>query len=291
MVTKSKNPVVATTAGAVAGVIETLLVWPMEMIKTNLQLGTMRAQYTCMVGGFRYHVQADGAGSLYRGLAPVLVGTIPKAGIRFGAYDVMKRALAGENGEVSTVRNLAAGTIAGGVEAALAMTPVETLKTKLIGANVGVWEGTRMILAREGFLGLYQGLSATILKQSSNQGLRFMCFSEFQKHINPEFLERHGLIRDAQNMTGGQRALLGLLGGMTAGLISVFGNNRTTGAAIYEHARLLPPVASERRNPFLLLWGGPSTWTSGPGPRRDFHVVRQHHAVRIAARRDLKRST
>lgn len=66
MVTKSKNPMVATTAGAIAGGIETLTIWPMEMIKTNLQLGTMRAQYTGMIGGFRYHVQTDGVGSLYR---------------------------------------------------------------------------------------------------------------------------------------------------------------------------------------------------------------------------------
>lgn len=44
---------------------------------------------------------------------------------------------------------------------------IETLKTKLIGANAGVWEGTKMILAKEGVRGIYQGLFATILKQVS----------------------------------------------------------------------------------------------------------------------------
>lgn len=42
---------------------------------------------------------------------------------------------------------------------------IETLKTKLIGANAGVWEGTKAILAKEGVRGIYQGLFATILKQ------------------------------------------------------------------------------------------------------------------------------
>ncbi|EEY66480.1 tricarboxylate transporter, putative [Phytophthora infestans T30-4] len=227
MVTKSKNPMVATTAGAIAGGIEILTIWPMEMIKTNLQLGTMRAQYTGMIGGFRYHVQTDGVGSLYRGLAPVLLGSIPKAGIRFGVFDYIKQRLADENGKTSAMRNLAAGMIAGSIEATLATTPIETLKTKLIGANAGMWEGTRMILAKEGISGIYQGLWATILKQSTNQGLRFMWFSEFQKRVSPEFLERHGIITDAQNMTGSQRASLSLVGGMTAGIFSVFGNNRT----------------------------------------------------------------
>ncbi|KAJ8540557.1 hypothetical protein ON010_g12670 [Phytophthora cinnamomi] len=217
---------VATTAGAIAGGIETLTIWPMEMIKTNLQLGTMRAQYTGMVGGFRYHVQTDGVGSLYRGLAPVLVGSIPKAGIRFGAFDFIKRKLADEDGKTSAVRNLAAGMMAGAIEATFTTTPIETLKTKLIGANAGVWEGTKMILAKEGIRGIYQGLWATILKQSTNQGLRFMWFSEFQKRVSPEFLERHGIINDAQTMTGSQRASLSLIGGMTAGIFSVFGNNR-----------------------------------------------------------------
>lgn len=41
---------------------------------------------------------------------------------------------------------------------------IETLKTKLIGANAGVWQGTKMILAKEGIRGVYQGLTATILK-------------------------------------------------------------------------------------------------------------------------------
>ncbi|KAG1704067.1 hypothetical protein DVH05_006080 [Phytophthora capsici] len=227
MVTKSKNPMVATTAGAIAGGIETLTIWPMEMIKTNLQLGTMRTQYTGMISGFRYHVQTDGVESLYRGLAPVLVGSIPKAGIRFGAFDFIKQRLADENGKTSAMRNLAAGMMAGAIEATLTTTPIETLKTKLIGANAGVWEGTKMILAKEGIRGIYQGLWATILKQSTNQGLRFMWFSEFQKRVSPEFLERHGIINDAQNMTGSQRASLSLIGGMTAGIFSVFGNNRT----------------------------------------------------------------
>uniref|UniRef100_A0AAV1TJ63 Tricarboxylate transport protein n=1 Tax=Peronospora matthiolae TaxID=2874970 RepID=A0AAV1TJ63_9STRA len=225
MASKPKNPMVATTAGAIAGGIETLSIWPMEMIKTNLQLGTMRAQYKGMVSGFRYHIQTDGVRSLYRGLAPVLVGSIPKAGIRFGAFDYLKRQLADENGTTSAVRNLAAGMMAGAVEAVLATTPIETIKTKLIGANAGLWEGTKMIVAKEGLRGMYQGLWATILKQSTNQGLRFMWFSEFQKHVNPAFLERHGVISDAENMTGSQRASLSLVGGMTAGIFSVFGNN------------------------------------------------------------------
>ncbi|RLN60156.1 hypothetical protein BBJ29_008606 [Phytophthora kernoviae] len=189
MPSKSKNPVVATTAGAIAGGIETLAVWPMEMIKTNLQLGSMRAQYTGMLAGVRYHVRTDGIGSLYRGLTPVLLGSLPKAGVRFGAFDLVKAQLADENGKISATRNFAAGMIAGAIEATLAMTPIETLKTKLIGANTGVWEGTQLILAKDGIRGFYQGLLATVLKQTRMQGLQapkykstFDCFHQMLLH-------------------------------------------------------------------------------------------------------------
>lgn len=121
---KAKNPLVATTAGAIAGGIETAVIWPMEMIKTNLQLGTMRAHYTGMIAGFRYHVRTDGVLSLYRGLAPVLVGSIPKAGIRFGAFDYLKQRFADEHGRSTPLRNLTAGMAAGAMEAALMTTPV-----------------------------------------------------------------------------------------------------------------------------------------------------------------------
>lgn len=221
---KSKNPVVATTAGAVAGGIETMVIWPMEMIKTNMQLGTMKQHYTGMLGGFKYHIRTDGALSLYRGLAPVLVGSIPKAGIRFGTFDFFKTRFAGEHGE-TPLRNLAAGMLAGAIEATVATTPIETLKTKLIGANAGVWQGTKMILAKEGIRGIYQGLFATILKQSSNQGLRFMWFTEYKRRISPEVLERHNIVADAKNMTNSQHAAYSLVGGISAGIFSVFGNN------------------------------------------------------------------
>jgi solute carrier family 25 (mitochondrial citrate transporter), member 1 len=41
--------------------------------------------------------------------------------------------------------------------------------------------GVKQILATEGPRGLYQGVGATVMKQGSNQGLRFMWFNEYKK--------------------------------------------------------------------------------------------------------------
>ena len=85
---KSKNPLSALTAGCIAGGVEATAVWPMEYIKTQLQLQSKakgaKLPYTGMISGLSYTVRNTGFLSLYRGLAPTLIGSIPKAGIRFG---------------------------------------------------------------------------------------------------------------------------------------------------------------------------------------------------------------
>jgi solute carrier family 25 citrate transporter 1 len=141
------------------------------------------------------------------------VGTIPKAGIRFGGNAYFKKLLAGENGKLNMGQQFLAGMGAGTVEAVLAVTPMETIKTKLIQSNMSLVPGVQAILRDSGLSGLYQGLFATILKQSSNQGLRFMFFNKY-KDLMTDYGQGSPL-----------NPLTALMGGMMAGCFSTFGNN------------------------------------------------------------------
>ena len=108
----------------------------MEYIKTQLQLQTKAAgvkpAYNGMVSGLVYTVKTTGFFSLYKGLSVTLVGSIPKAGIRFGANSYCKKLLADDKGKLNMGQQFLAGVGAGTVEAILAVTPMETIKTKLI---------------------------------------------------------------------------------------------------------------------------------------------------------------
>ena len=131
--------------------------------------------FTGVISGLVYTVKTTGFFSLYNGLGVTLVGSVPKAGIRFGGNAYCKQLLSdGKGGKLSMGQQFLAGMGAGTVEAILAVTPMETIKTKLIQTNQGLIDGVRTIVKESGLRGLYQGLVATILKQSSNQGLRFM---------------------------------------------------------------------------------------------------------------------
>lgn len=75
---------------------------------------------------------------------------------------------------------LLCGLGAGVCEAIFAVTPMETIKVKFINDQNslkpkfrGFFHGVREIVREQGFRGTYQGLTATILKQGSNQAIRF----------------------------------------------------------------------------------------------------------------------
>ena len=111
---------------------------------------------------------------------PVLVyGSIPKSAVRFGSFEQFKRQAADERGNLSPGARLLCGLGAGVSEAILAVTPMETVKVKFISdqrsANPqykGFAHGVRTIIAAEGIMGTYRGLTATMMKQGSNQAIR-----------------------------------------------------------------------------------------------------------------------
>jgi len=208
------NKLLPLAAGCIAGGVEATAVWPMEFIKTQLQLQGKNSKlpYDGMISGLKYTVKEGGFLSLYRGLTPTLLGSIPKAGIRFGLNATIKEKLKDKDGKLTIGKNFVAGLGAGVAEALLIVAPVETVKTKCIDLNMSFLDGMKHILKNEGVAGIYQGAFATALKQGSNQGLRFMWFNEYKRIISND---------GEKELT----PLLRLFGGMSAGCFSTLGNN------------------------------------------------------------------
>ena len=181
-------------AGCIAGAIETTATWPFEYIKTQLQLRRQVIQrqkksaddektdgilvmaseeepeeepFTDMCTGFVYIVKTYGFWALYRGLAPTLLGSIPKAGIRFGLDAWFGDLLRDDQGDLSIFKYFCAGLAAGVVEALIIVAPVETIKTKCIELNMSFISGLQEIILTEGIWGIYHGVFATVLKQGS----------------------------------------------------------------------------------------------------------------------------
>jgi solute carrier family 25 citrate transporter 1 len=70
------------------------------------------------------------------------------------------------------------------------VTPQETLKTKLIHDKLSaepkyrnVFHGISSIVSEKGIGGMYKGYLATLMKQSSNQAVRFLVFDQTQAQL------------------------------------------------------------------------------------------------------------
>lgn len=208
-------------AGGITGGIEICITFPTEYVKTQLQLDEKggNKRYDGIADCVKKTVKERGFLGLYRGLSVLLYGSIPKSAARFGAFEYFRGNMADGRGQLSNSGKLLCGLGAGICEAILAVTPMETIKVKFINDQrsaspqyKGFAHGVRTIVKQEGLSGIYKGLTPTILKQGSNQAIRFFVM-ETLKDI---------YMGDDRNKPV-PKPIVGLFG-VIAGAASVFGN-------------------------------------------------------------------
>jgi solute carrier family 25 citrate transporter 1 len=206
-------------AGGITGGIEICITYPTEYVKTQLQLDEKVGKYKGIIDCAKQTVGERGVGGLYRGLSVLVYGSIPKSAVRFGSFETFKKNMMDEQGNLSPLSRLLCGLGAGVSEAILAVTPMETVKVKFINdqrsANPkykGFYHGVRSIINEQGIRGVYQGVSATIMKQGSNQAIRFYVMESCKDWY-----------REGDSKKPVPKLIVGGFGAL-AGAASVFGN-------------------------------------------------------------------
>lgn len=199
--------------GGITGAIEISITYPTEFTKTVMQLYSEKNNMGA-VGVMRDTVKRQGFLGLYKGYSALLLFSVPKNQVRFGTYTFAK-----ENIFTGPSRrdNFLCGIMAGAAEALCVVTPQETLKTKLIHDKLSetpkyknVFHGVYTISKQSGIGGMYKGAAATFMKQSSNQGVRFVVYTDTASWLS-SYIDNKPL-RD-------------MLAGMFAGFCSTMFNN------------------------------------------------------------------
>ncbi|XP_034026620.1 tricarboxylate transport protein B, mitochondrial [Thalassophryne amazonica] len=217
---KLTHPGKAILAGGIAGGIEICITFPTEYVKTQLQLDEKAnpPKYKGIADCVKQTVQGHGVKGLYRGLSSLLYGSIPKSAVRFGMFEFLSNHAKDESGRLGSTRGLLCGLGAGIMEAILVVCPMETIKVKFIHDQTsafpkykGFFHGVREIVRVQGLRGTYQGLTATVLKQGSNQAIRFFVMTSLKnwyrgdnpnKAINPLVTGVFGAIAGAASVFG-----------------------------------------------------------------------------------------
>jgi len=215
-----KNPLKAVLAGGIAGGIEICITYPTEYVKTQLQLDAKATnpRYTGIGDCVKKTMQGHGVRGLYRGISSLLYGSIPKASVRFGMYEAIRNQLVTPGAKMTSWDSIRCGLGAGVAEAILIVCPMETIKVKFIHDQTlaqpkyrGFVHGVTEIVKEQGIRGTYQGLVPTIIKQGSNQAIRFVVFNGLKDWIKGD---------SDRPITVIEKGIAGAL----AGAASVFGN-------------------------------------------------------------------
>ncbi|PFH45635.1 hypothetical protein AMATHDRAFT_8874 [Amanita thiersii Skay4041] len=184
---EKEKPLHSLFAGATAGAVEAFVTYPTEFVKTRSQFGGKKEPPLTII---RDTLKTKGVKGLYSGCTALVIGNATKAGVRFVSYDHFKQKLADSEGKVSAPRSLLAGLGAGMMEAIFAVTPSETIKTKLIDDSKrpvpqyrGLIHGTTSIVKQEGLSGIYRGLFPVMMRQGANSAIRFTTYTTLKQFV------------------------------------------------------------------------------------------------------------
>ncbi|RID77663.1 hypothetical protein BRARA_A00553 [Brassica rapa] len=185
---QSKIPIPASLlAGACAGVSQTLLTYPLELVKTRLTI--QRGVYKGIFDAFVKIIREEGPTELYRGLAPSLIGVVPYAATNYFAYDSLRKAYRSfsKQEKIGNIETLLIGSLAGALSST-ATFPLEVARKHMqVGAVSGrvvyknMLDALVSILEHEGILGWYIGLGPSCLKLVPAAGISFMCYEACKK--------------------------------------------------------------------------------------------------------------
>lgn len=162
-------------AGALAGFVNTLVLSPLDVVKTRLQAqgsGVLQnANYRGPIDALTAMLRQEGFQSYYRGLSASLWAFVPNWAIYWYSYESFKRLYTRQGHRPSPLVHVFSAISAGGVTA-VTTAPFWTLKSRLqvdmaVAASQrryrSVPHGFRRIIKEEGISGLYKGLTPTLL--------------------------------------------------------------------------------------------------------------------------------
>jgi len=183
VVREKKLPLpIKLVVGAVAGVIGTSCIFPIDMVKTRLQASTNT--YSSPIDCFRKILATEGGPrALYRGLAANLIGVTPEKAIKLAANEVFREALENPDGSIALHNEILAGAGAGTCQV-IATNPMEITKIRMqMQALLPIAERQTLLQVVQslGIRGMYTGSLATLSRDVPFSLLFFPGYANLKK--------------------------------------------------------------------------------------------------------------
>ncbi|XP_066590259.1 calcium-binding mitochondrial carrier protein SCaMC-2 isoform X2 [Prorops nasuta] len=177
-------------AGSLAGGISQSTIYPLEVLKTRLAL-RKTGEFSGIVDAAKKIYNQNGLKSFYRGYIPNLIGILPYAGIDLAVYETLKNSYLrthDKNEQPAFWLLLLCGT-ASSTAGQVCSYPLALVRTRLQAqvcpekdpnTMLGVFKD---ILHKEGFFGLYRGLTPNFLKVAPAVSISYVVYEHFRRAL------------------------------------------------------------------------------------------------------------
>ncbi|KAG2364124.1 mitochondrial carrier domain-containing protein [Suillus spraguei] len=176
-------------AGALAGITEHAVMFPIDSIKTRMQVfaTSPAAVYTGIGNAFTRISSTEGMRALWRGVSSVILGAGPAHAVHFGTYEAMKE-LAGGN----AAGNQWLATSLAGASATIAsdalMNPFDVIKQRMQVHQSefrSVFTALRVVYQKEGLAAFYVSYPTTLMMSVPFTAVQFTVYEHMKKLLNP----------------------------------------------------------------------------------------------------------
>ncbi|CAN8205940.1 unnamed protein product [Coccothraustes coccothraustes] len=178
-------------AGAVAGIMEHTVMYPVDSVKTRMQSlqPDPKAQYRGVWEALRRMVLTEGFWRPLRGIDVTMLGAGPAHALYFACYEKMKKSLSDilQPGGNSHLANGIAGSVATLLHDAV-MNPAEVVKQRLQMFNspyTSVLGCVRTVHRTEGLGAFYRSYTTQLTMNVPFQAIHFITYELMQEHLNP----------------------------------------------------------------------------------------------------------
>lgn len=181
---KMVNSVLKTfAAGALSGACSTVVLQPLDLIKTRLQQSPNSSLYQAA----KVIAKTEGISGFWTGVTPSLWRTVPGIGLYFSCYHSLSSCVTTDNQPLTSTQSLTIGTFSRVIAGSL-LIPVTVIKTRWeAGGDTFKYRGHGMISAlrsifrAEGLRGLGSGLVPTIVRDAPFAGIYLLFYNRLKQ--------------------------------------------------------------------------------------------------------------
>ncbi|PNY23910.1 Calcium-binding mitochondrial carrier SAL1 [Tolypocladium capitatum] len=264
------------TAGGVAGMIAQFCIYPLDTLKFRLQCETVKDGLTgsALVRQTAIRMYADGGvRACYRGVTMGLIGMFPYSAIDMAMFELLKKTYQGYYAQYAGCHeddaepgNIATGIIGAtsGAIGATVVYPLNVVRTRLQtqgtvmhqATYTGIWDVTQKTIQREGYRGLYKGLTPNLLKVAPALSITWVVHTGQQRPKPNPAAAQMQMVEIKTNRQRGREARLWRLLKKRALMDGPWYSRRGS----HKHAGTAAPARSHARWRAAGRAAGPASW-------------------------------